>query len=287
MVVRNCSLFSLFLLLEALLPGCTRPQDGGPPPFASAIPVASAEILKEVNPEGRPAYRGPTARVRGVVRATGDEAPFTGLSIGRDACAPAREVYQKVFREGPGRSLADVLVAVTEYDGYVPPRAPTVDVSVRDCAWDRRTYAVTYGQNMSVKNLGPAEGHLPALVGSRQTALLLALPNGDPVTLNPNKVGHFVLSDATHEFMRADVFVLRYSTTAVTSLDGTYSIENIPVGKVKVSAFLPATGAVQEKSLDLTADQTIDLDFQLGFDRVAYDQMVAAAAPRHSGPVVH
>jgi hypothetical protein len=58
------------------------------------------------------------------------------------------------------------------------------------------------------------------------------------------EVGHYALIDGMgKKWMFADVFVLRYATHAVTELDGHFRISGIPVGKVKVSAYLPLLDA--------------------------------------------
>src|SRR5688572_19516322 len=44
-------------------------------PVASGLPGAAERVSKAVNPENLPVYTGPTGGVRGLVTATGDQAP--------------------------------------------------------------------------------------------------------------------------------------------------------------------------------------------------------------------
>lgn len=177
------------------------------------------------------------------------------------------------------RSLADVLVAVTGYKGYVPEKEPKVLVAARGCAFSTRTVAMTFGQTLDVVSKD-GEAYVPTLLGSRMEAQLLALPGGGPSTLYPPRSGHYFLSDSIKVFMMADVFVVNYSTHDVTSLDGRFEISGVPVGKARISAMLPATRAVVEKDIEIKAGEPLELALTLPFDAKAH--AAASAAPTGS-----
>jgi hypothetical protein len=248
-------------------------------PVASGLPGAPDHVSKVVNPENKPAYAGPTGSVRGVVIATGDGAPVATAHLRqiKGDCAEAREAYGHVFREGMSRSLADVLVAVTGYEGYVAEKEPKQTVAARGCAFSTRTIALTFGQTIDVVSKD-REAYVPNLLGSRMKAQMLALPGGVGSTLYPPEPGHYVLTDDMKLFMMADVFVVKYATHDVTSLDGAYEISGIPVGKARISALLPSTEVVVEKDIEIKAGQTLDLPLELRFDAKAFEARRAAAA---------
>jgi hypothetical protein len=214
--------------------------------------------------------------VEGVVRVSGDPPPKKPLDI-PFACGEAYATYGKAFREGNGRTLGDVLVAVTEYEGFVPPATDAVPVTIHGCAFDKRMLALTYGQRIEVQNSDAAQFFLPTLLGSEMPAQIVAVPRGDPVKLYPLKVGHYVLADGMNrDWMYADVFVLRYATHAVTGLDGHFRIAGIPVGKAKVSAYLPAADVVLhpevgiqnptvERQVEIKADQPTVINFVIPY----------------------
>jgi hypothetical protein len=181
------------------------------------------------------------------------------------------------------RSLADVLVAVTGYDGYVPETEPKQTIAARGCAYSTRTVALTYGQTLDIVSKD-GEGYVPNLLGSNMKAQLLALPGGAPSTVYPPGPGHYVLTDDIKVFMLADVFVVKYATHDVTSLDGRYEIKNIPVGKVKLNAMLPATQQVVEKDVEIKAGQALELNLEIPFDAKAFAaaEKAGAAAPAAS-----
>lgn len=248
-------------------------------PVASGLPAKPELVSKVVNPENLPAYSGPTGNVQGVVTATGDLPPVASEHLAKikPPCPEGREIYGHVFREGMMRSLADVLVAVTGYSGYVPEKAPKQTVAARGCAFSTRTIALTFGQTLDVVSKD-REGYAPNLLGSHMQAQMLALPGGVPSTLYPSEPGHYVLTDDIKVFMMADVFVLKYSTHDVTSLDGRFEIKGIPAGKVRISALLPSTQVVVEKDIEIKAGETLEMPLELRFDAKAYAEVAAAAA---------
>ncbi len=248
-------------------------------PVASGLPHSPVEISQTVNPENQPAYNGPTGSVKGVVTASGDPSPETKAHVAKikGPCPEGRAAYSHLFREGMMRSLADVLVAVTGYSGYVPAASPKVTVAARGCAFSTRTIAMTYGQALDVVSKD-AEAYVPNLLGSGMKAQLLALPGGAPSTLYPPAPGHYLLTDDIKVFMVADVFVVKYATYDVTSLDGRYDIGGIPVGKARISALLPSTGVVVEKDIEIKAGEALELPLTLAFDAKAQAAAPAASA---------
>lgn len=263
------------------LASCKSKETAGPAPAASEAPKSGAKaaravavkpataerIRKELNPRGEPVYSGPEATIHGVIKVTGDVAPTLDdvLKQIEPKCAGARRVYGKLFREGPGRTLADVLVAVTAYEGFVPEKEEIETVIAKDCAFDARTIALTFGQTLNVQNKGDT-AVIPELIGMKTQALVVALPGGDPVALLASRPGRFVLKDNTRPYAEAQVFVVRYPTTDVTGLDGRFEIPRVPVGKVRVSAYLPALGKTVEKEIEAKDGRNPELTFEIPFD---------------------
>jgi hypothetical protein len=260
-------------------PAASVPENAVAPPKS---PIPPEDVQKTINPGSLPVHAGPAGVVRGVVRVSGDPAPEDPdrLRDVREAeCAGAKETYGKIFREGPDRTLADVLVAVTGYDGrFVPPVGDGPTVTVRRCAFDTRTVALTFGQMISVQNRG-GQAVIPELIGEKTKALLVAMPGGSPVRLHPTSVGHYALVDNSHPFATADVFVLRFSTFDVTGRDGKFEIARVPEGEVKVSAYLPATGETVEKTVRVSASEPQEVTFEIPFELATYRPRGAGAAP--------
>jgi hypothetical protein len=262
----------LLLIVAASASGCRSKETVGNPPApgsANAPPakdpkvVSDAAVGQALNPTGEKPYSGPVGHVSGVVHASGDAAPPEPAilaKIPRGKCDDARAFYGKRFREGPNRELGDVLVAVTGYSGFIPQGEPFKTVVVRGCSFESRTVALTFGQTLHVLNRG-GETIIPVLRGAKSAAMMVAVPGGDPVTLFPDHVGQFELFDRSAEYARADVFVLKYPTTAVTGINGKFTISGIPTGEVTVSALLPATMQTAQQRVTIVSGETAKVDF--------------------------
>lgn len=276
------------LMLTAASCRCSE-SDSGPAPaasvpasVASGLPIAPDAISRAVNPKGEKAYAGPVGTVRGRIRASGDPAPRQEqvLSQVPSECATAREVYGPLFREGPERALADVLVAITGYQGYVPARAPIEVVEASGCAWSSRTVALTFGQRLDVVSKD-RRAYVPQLLGSNTGAQIIALPGGAESTMYPQSPGRYVLVDSMRIFSTAEVLVLKYATHDVTGSDGRYEISGVPAGAVTLNALLPATGATLQREVVVEAGKTLELDLELPFNAAEHELKPSgsAAAP--------
>ena len=289
------ALWATFLL--AALTSCKQETSGPAPsskpalpaPVASGLPGDLSRVSTVVNPNKEKVYDGPTATVRGVIRASGDAAsaaPVQGLEIPPE-CAKARDVYGYPFQEGPARELADVLVTVTGYQGYVAETKPAVALEGKDCSWGARTIALTYGQRIDVVSKDK-NSYVPDLLGSKMKAQLVATPFGKgTANLYPPAAGRYILIDNLRLFMAAEVLVLKYATHDVTGADGRFEIVGIPPGKVTVSALLPSTGAVAQKEIELKGGDNTELDLTLAFDAKKYQaelKPAGSASPSASSP---
>lgn len=248
--------------------------------LAGGVPIAPALVERVVNPKREPAYAGPVGSVAGSVSIVGDESPVDPerTSIPAD-CLAARETYKHPFREGIMRSVADVFVAVTGYNGYLPARDDVKVVAASGCAFDTRTVGLTFGQALDIVSKD-RRAYVPELLGSRATAQLVATPGGDPIRLYPDRPGRYVLVDSMRTFATADVFVVAYPTFDVTGLDGKFEIKDIPVGKVTLSALLPEAMITTEREITIEPGKTTSVDLELKFDQKIYAAQLAKAKNR-------
>jgi len=254
-------------------------------PMASNIPLPAASVDKVINPAHKAAYAGPTGAVEGVIKFSGDQAPDQEFKYSA-GCAGASATYGKLFREGPGRLAPDVLVAASEYDGYVPSTEPALKVTTKDCSYDRRTYVLTFGQRIEVFNDDTGQSYLPFLSGTSSPAHMVLPPKGQggPVKLYPLDIGRYLMVDEMNRpWMKADIYVLKYSTTTISGMDGKYRIDKLPVGKVKVSAMLSAADLTKSVETKVEEGKTTTVDFVLEYKKPA--PAPSASAPR-KGPVI-
>jgi hypothetical protein len=271
------------ILPLAFTGGCKRRSSSHAADAGAAPGIAHERIEAVNNATKQSLYSGPTGVVEGTVTIMGDESPdlLPYLEKIPADCAAASRTYGKFFREGTGRTVADVMVAVTGYRGYVKPRSDRVLVHARDCAWEKRTIALTFGQRIDVQS-DDNRPYIPQLLGARMEVMLVAVPKNDAVPLLPPEPGHYVLIDAMRLYSKADVFVVRYPTVDVTGLDGRYRIEGIPPGPATVSALLPSVGATTQGAVTIKTNGTEKLDLTLHFDRAKFNPRASARAPAQS-----
>ncbi|KYF63236.1 hypothetical protein BE15_24305 [Sorangium cellulosum] len=243
---------------------------------APELSLTSESVLAVMNPKRRAPYSGPTGTLRGRVTIKGDPPPDTGLSFPVGKCGEAAATYGRLFRVGQQRALADALVTVVNYSGYVPEREEAEKVTIHGCAFSSRTVAMTFGQRLEVANLDPLESYMPNLEGAPFMAVLVAMPQGEAVKFHPPQPGYYHLVDKMPKpFLKSEVFVLKFATHDVTDLDGQFEIKNIPVGKVLTAALLPAIDQDVKKEIEIKEGDN-KLDFELTFDLAKYAEKKGA-----------
>lgn len=250
-------------------PSAASPSAVAPATSVSAAPAVGASdaaaVAKIVNPNGEPPYAGPVGVLRGVVRMEGDPSPSSDLAI-PIGCGEGAATYGKLFRVGQDKALADAMVAVTGYKGFVAAREEAKKVTLQGCAFNKRTVVATFGQRIEVANLDKTRSYMPYLDGGVYSAVMVAVPSGDPVRLYAQQPGRYMLRDMLPKaFLVADVFVVAYPTHDVTGLDGGYEIAGIPVGPVKVNAYLPVLNQSIEREIEIK-EGINELDLILSFD---------------------
>lgn len=263
----------------AALPPLT--ADAGP---MNVTPVPAASIAAAVNPQKLPAYTGPTGSVEGTIFVTGDPAPKTPANF--KMCPAGEQIYGHAFRDGtakaPGepRWLADAVVAVTGYGNfYVPERQEAKELAIKDCGFSTRTVTMTYGQRLDVKNL-TKDFWTPQLQPTQAPVLMMATPGGDPVKLYPKLAGHYLLVDHDRKWAEDDLYAFLHPLHTSSAVGGTYRIDGVPVGKVKVNTSHPRITGEASKEVEIKAGETAHVDLTLDY------KTPPPAPPSDAGPPV-
>ncbi len=241
------------------------PRDGG---VVNNTPVPTAAVMEMLNPQKLPAYAGPTGAIEGTVTVTGDRPLVAAGDFSH--CLDAQKAWGRAFREGApvsdkgARALADAVVVVTGYHGYfVPEKAEAKEVRIEECAYTSLTATLTFGQRLEVKNLAK-DFWTPVLEPGTNLVLMMATPKGDPAKIYPKKPGHYLLMDRDRKYVVVDVYAFLHPLHASSNLLGHYRIDNVPVGKLKVSTLHPHIGdATAEVEVEVQAGVVAKVDLNL------------------------
>jgi hypothetical protein len=260
-----------------------------PSASASAEPESHVAIPKEaidaaLNPAHLPEYSGPTGSIEGTISVIGPPSPDVKVEGNVNKCPAAIDTWGKLFREGGGpaeangpRPLADAVVAVTGYAGFfVPETRPAFSITIAaDCSYPQRTLAVTYGQRIEVTNLSRAP-FAPIMDAEASPAVMMAAPlgAGDPIRIYPRIPGHSVMGDLMQPYAREDVYVLRFPFHDVSTRDGHYRIDGLPVGKLTVGAQHPTVASQASAPVEIKANvvQRVDLTLEYKPDAASKPQ---------------
>jgi hypothetical protein len=212
----------------------------------NAVGIPAASIAAMVNPDHLPAYNGPTGSVEGTISVTGDPAP--DVEIGPDVqvarCPDAKQIYGKAFRTGAKLEdgsfvLPDALVIVTEYSGgFIAEKSETKLVTIAGCAFDKRTIDMTFGQKLQIVNHDPKGFYAPVLSNMNMPAVMIPAPNGDPITIYPDKPGYARITDRMGSPLTGDLYTFQQPLHTVSDASGHYRIDGIPVGNSKINVRL-------------------------------------------------
>jgi hypothetical protein len=255
--------------------------DGGKkakPGPVNELPIPKEVVESTINRDHLPDYTGPTGVLEGTVYVTGDPAPpIMGKNF--DKCPAAADVYSKAFREGAprpdgSRPLADTILEVIPSSGYtdaiVREKEPNVHATIANCAYGARTYVMTFGQALEVKNDHAGPLFAPYFENQPSPAVLVATPGGDPVRLYPKNLGRYRMIDRVgNAWLEADVFVIANSVHAVSDVKGHYRIEGVPVGKMTLNAYHPAIEHAFNKELDVKDGVVTTMDVTIPNDKAA------------------
>jgi hypothetical protein len=251
---------------EAAAPSASAAQAAPTMPM-NALPIPSASVAAALNPDKLPPYQGPTGSVEGTISVTGDEPPRSDASFSK--CPGGESTYGHAFRAGAavgsGRALGDAVVGVTGYTGfYIPEKNEVHTVTARECAFETRTVTMTFGQRLEVVNR-TADVLSPVLEPSPRPVVMIAIPGGDPVKLYLPKPGRYRLSSRERPWMKADVYAFLQPLYTASRADGTYRIDGVPVGKLRVSTTHPTFGGEASKEVEIQPGVVAKVDLVLEY----------------------
>ncbi len=256
----------------------TLAADAAPSAAASVplnvTPVPTASVAEMINPTHAPAYAGPTGVVEGTIYVSGPAAPpLMGKTFTK--CPGGSRMYSKTFREGASlpdgrRPLADAVVAITGYSGFIAEKKEAKQVNIVDCAYSARTVTLTLGQRLDIQNKSNGLMFTPVFENQTSPAMMMAPPHGDAVHLYPAQMGRYrVIDKGGYDYMELDVYVLGQPLHAATDDAGHFRIEGVPVGKLSLGARHPFIVGDKKQDIDVQSSTVTKIEITIAHDKDA------------------
>ena len=186
---------------------------------------------------------GPTGRIRGSVRLAGAPPPERSEPVGQNqnVCGQSVPVTHAHVAPNGGLRQAFVYLDKVPATSAPAPRA-TLEVEQRRCEYLPHSMIAPMGASLEIVNDDPILHNIHARETTPQglrTVFNIAQPiRGQRTTLDApfTKPGVVTLTcEAGHPWMTAYILVANHPYVAVTGDDGSFVIENVPVGTYPIT----------------------------------------------------
>jgi len=187
----------------------------------------------------------------------------------KDFCGAISEKGKRLFYEviaGQERGLKDVVVLIEGVQKGKPFNFTSAELEARVCQFIPYVSVVSDKRQITIANRDPVahdlQGYAYALSG---VDIVLHRPSlnmqGTTDVVNLTKGRKiFTMQCGRHPYMQSWGYAIENPYYAVTNLEGTFTIPQLPAGKYKVKAWHPTLGS-QEREVTVTANGTAALEF--------------------------
>lgn len=209
--------------------------------------------------------------VKGTVRFVGTPPEPETVLIGKDnnVCGEGNVLKGQV-KPGKDGALSAVVVFLEKVERGKPwPERKTYTISQVHCSFEPFLQVVPKGASVTIVNNDPIlhNIHPFEVIGrSRRTLFNLAQPKQgqtDVKTVDPGRSPIVELSCDAHNWMSGWLYVLDHPYFAVAGEDGAFSIDDIPPGSYKLTAWHPVLGS-RSQSVQIAASSKAAVSFTFG-----------------------
>lgn len=252
--MRKCGMRGALVAVTAcaLLSGCHPETDR---PNTSKAPAPAPE----------PSFS--TGTLRGTVRLTGTQIPDPALienTTDPEICGRVQRRQDLVVHR-ENRGIANVIVSLRSVPAEkIPPSQPDrLVLDNRDCQFVPHVAVLSVGSTIEAVSHDPVL-HTVHFYGALERNL--ALPDKSAtMTVTAGEPGMIAVLCDAHGWMKAYIRVDSHPFHAVTDAEGTFVIENIPVGSYELDVWHERLGA-QSLSVRVEPDTSVALEIRYGLD---------------------
>jgi plastocyanin len=208
--------------------------------------------------------QGSTGTVKGRISFTGKEPGNRVIRMGMDPmCASAnagKRPINEVYLVGGNNGLGNVFVKLEGSFPATPVPSQPVEIDQAACFYKPRVVGARVGQALRLKN-GDNLLHNVHSDSAKGNGFNFAEPVKGmqrDVTLKDEEM--LRIGCDVHRWMTAWVGIVPHPYFAVSDVEGTFTIANVPAGKRNITAWHEAFGTLT-KAVDVKAGQTATVDF--------------------------
>jgi plastocyanin len=202
-----------------------------------AVVGAACGAPKDTGTPGHAASRGPSGRIRGMVRLRGAVPPMRSEPTGKDDAVCGSAVPVTRLALGRDRGIGRTFVYLDGIEGEGALRsAASLTVEQKGCSYGPHAMTLAEGRSIEIVNSDPVLHNVharQAAEGGLQTVFNIAQPvRGQRTKLDTHlKPGIVTLTcEAGHPWMTAYILVVNHPFVAVTDDDGRFVIEGVRAG---------------------------------------------------------
>jgi hypothetical protein len=211
------------------------------------------------------AIGGPSGgSISGTVNYEGNPAKHRPIDMSKEpSCATQHPtpITTETVVVGPGNALANVVVYVSAGapDESTPP-GEAVSITQKGCQYLPHVVPMLVNQELKVVNADPTSHNIHPLAKINHE-WNKSQPAGTPPFSEKFEKPEFIpVKCNIHPWMHSSFAVLRNSHYAVSGLDGTFSLGNLPPGKYTLTAWHESYGE-QTQDVTISGDETKTINF--------------------------
>ena len=200
---------------------------------------------------GHVRYMGPTP-VNPIIR-MGADPRCNKLYVGKRPTA-------QTFVVSADGGMANVFVSLDGSFPTAPAPAGPVVIDQKDCVYQPRVVGARIGQTLQVKNFD-ITGHNVHAISMAGNNFNISQPIAGMTFEYKLKAAEMLhIKCDIHAWMSVYVGILAHPYFAVTAMDGTFTIANVPAGKQTLRVWHEVMGA-ETQAVDVQAGKTTTVDF--------------------------
>lgn len=212
-----------------MLAGCSKSQPAGEPSSSASSGLKAATISIDAATAGA---------ITGVVSLKGLPPKMKPLDMTADPGCPTGPQPAEVVLANAGK-LANVFVYVKEglpLGTFAVPSEPVV-LDQKGCRYIPHMMGIMAGQPLKITNTDTADHNIHDMPSNNQAFNQSQMPTDKPITKTLSNAEMMIPVQCNqHPWMRAYINVMAHPYFAVSAVDGSYEIKNLPPGEYTLAA---------------------------------------------------